>query len=406
MQVSGLDIDKDSIFCSIYDGKIYGEVKEFSTRTESLRQMGRYLQEAGVKQIAMESTGIYWIPVWDLLAEMGFDLLLVNPYQIKQMPGRKSDVKDAQWIATLLSKGMLKRSMVPNATIKELRIYTRKYSRLVQQTNRILTKMDTVMVTANIRISSWVSDLSNKSVIRVIDALIAGETDADNLSKLVYGNTANKQSGKLREALTGNVKEHHIRSLKWAKEEYDLYQRQIQECLDYMETICNEHYAKEMKLLQSLPGISKLSAMSIIAETGGDMSIFENSGKIAGWAGLRPRNDESAGKFKSKAITKGNKYLRSILVQVAWSAVRTKGSFFKEKYSRLALRKSNKKAIIAIARKLLVISWNVLKEENPYNPTLVHIYDPVKVARSIAYHQKEIERATKLLSNKDVVLTA
>jgi len=260
--------------------------------------------------------------------------------------------------------------------------------------------MDRIMVTANIRISSCMSKLTSKSVTRVIEALISGESDADQLVKLVYGNTKNKRNGKLREALTGNLKEHHRQSLKWSKELYDLYEKQIQECLICMESISKEHYAKEMELLQSMPGISKISAMCIIAETGADMRVFENSGKITGWAGLRPRNDESAGKFKSKAVTKGNKYLRAILVQVAWGAARTKGSYFKEKFNRLALRKSSKKAIVAIARKMLVIIWNILNEQKPYNPTLVHIYDPVKVERSIVYHQKEIEKASKLLPKK------
>ena len=292
--------------------------------------------------------------------------------------------------------------MIPCPTIKELRIYTRKYTRLQQKAMQLLTEMDRIMVTANIRISSCMSKLTSKSVIQVIEALIRGESNPDNLVKLVYGNTKNKQSGKLREALTGNVKEHHRQSLKWTKELYDLHQKQIQECLVCMEKICQEHYSIEIALLQSLPGISKVSAMCIIAEIGVDMSAFENSGKIAGWAGLRPRNDESAGKFKSKAITKGNKYLRSILVLVAWAASRTKGSYFKEKFNRLALRKSSKKAIVAIARKILVIIWNMLNEKKPYNPTLVHIYDPVKVERSIAYHQKEIEKASKLLPKKVV----
>ena len=405
MKVSGLDVHKDSIFCAIYDGKGYSEVKEYSSMTNSVFMMGEYLQSEGVVHVAMESTSIYWVPVWDILEEMGFNLILVNPFLIKQMPGRKSDVKDAQWIAALLHKGLLRGSMVPCPNIKELRIYTRKYCRFQQRASQILTEMDRIMVTANIRISSCMSTISSKSVIRVIDALIRGETNPDNLVKLVYGNTSNKQSGKLREALRGNIKEYHRQSLKWAKEQYDLYEKQIEECLFYMDKICSEHYAKEMKLLQSMPGISKISAMCIIAETGADMSVFENSGKITGWAGLRPRNDESAGKFKSKAITKGNKYLRAILVQVAWAASRTKGSYFKEKFNRLSLRKSNKKAIIAIARKMLVIIWNLLNDNKPYNPTLAHIYDPVKIERSIAYHQKEIEKASKLLPNK-VLLTA
>jgi transposase len=402
MKVSGLDVHKDIIFCAINDGKSYSEVKEYDSTTNSIRQMGEHLKKEGVQQIAMESTSIYWIPIWDILEDMGFDLILVNPFLIKQMPGRKSDIKDAQWIANLLQKGLLRSSMIPCSTIKELRIYTRKYVKFQQKASQILTEMDRIMVTANIRIGSCMSTLNSKSVIRVIEALIRGETNADQLVKLVYGNTKNKQSGKLKEALTGNFKEHHRQSLKWAKEQYDLYVKQIQECVLCMEKICQEHYSQEIVLLQSIPGISKISAMCIIAETGVDMSVFENSGKIAGWAGLRPRNDESAGKFKSKAITKGNKYLRTILVLAAWAASRTKGSYFKEKFNRLALRKSSKKAIVAIARKMLVIIWNMLNEKKPYNPTLVHIYDPVKVERSIAYHQKEIEKASKLLPNKVV----
>ena len=172
MKVSGLDVHKDSIFCAIYDEKTYSEVKEYATMTESIGKMGEYLQSEGVVRIAMESTSIYWIPVWDILEEMGFELILVNPFLIKQMPGRKSDVKDAQWIATLLHKSLLRGSMVPCATITELRIYTRKYTRLVQRASQVLTEMDRIMVTAGIRIGSCVSNLTNKSVLSVIDALI------------------------------------------------------------------------------------------------------------------------------------------------------------------------------------------------------------------------------------------
>jgi transposase len=190
--------------------------------------------------------------------------------------------------------------------------------------------------------------------------------------------------------------------LKWEKEIYDILERQTLECIKEMERICNKHYKDEMLLLQTLPGVSKISAICLIAETGADMSVFDNSGKLTGWAGLRPRNDESAGKFKSKAITKGNKYLRAILIQVAWGASRTKGSYFMEKYHRLAMRKSNKKAIVAIGRKILVIIWNMLKEKKPYNPNLVSIYDPIKIERQLAYHRKEMEKAAKLL-HKEII---
>ena len=399
MKVCGLDVHKDSIFCSIYDGKTSSEVKVFDSTTRFIYEMGEYLMTEGVNQVAMESTSIYWVPVWNILSEMGFELTLVNPFLIKQMPGRKSDVKDAQWIATLLHKNLIRGSVIPNSTIQELRFYTRKYMKLQQDKCKLLTKMDRIMVMANIRISSCVSKLTNKSVIIVIEALIKGETNPDNLVKLVYGNTKNKQSGKLREALTGYIMDHHRKALKWEKEIYDILERQTLECIKEMERICNKHYKDEMLLLQTLPGVSKISAICLIAETGADMSVFDNSGKLTGWAGLRPRNDESAGKFKSTATTKGNRFLRAILVQIAWAASRTKGSFFKEKFNRLCIRKNRKKALIAIARKMAVLIWNVLYDQEGYNPRKLIVYEPGKVQAKMNYHQKELERLEKLMQN-------
>jgi hypothetical protein len=313
------------------------------------------------------------------------------------MPGRKSDAKDAQWISELLYNGMLRSSMIPSPLIQELRVYSRKYTKLQGQITGTLQEMDRIMVMCGYRISSCMSNLGTKSVMNIIEALINKKTDPADLEKLVYGSTANKKSGKLREALTGNMKEHHRQQLEWKKQEYDLLQKQTEQCMEQMKRICAEHYGKEMELLKSMPGVSDTSAMIIIAETGGDMTVFENSGKITGWAGLRPRNDESAGKYKSTATTKGNKYLRTILVQVAWVVSRMKNSWFKDKFNTLAIRKPRKKALIAISRKLLVVTWNILYYKIPYNPSLIHIYDPVKVKAKINYHQREMERMQKLL---------
>jgi len=408
MKTSGLDVHKDSIFCAIYDGKSYGAVQEFDTFTNSIKQMGFYLHSEGVTRIAMESTGIYWIAVWNILEEMGFELILVNPFLIKQMPGRKSDVKDAQWIAKLLHKDLLRGSFVPDATVQKLRTYSRKYMKLQQQITRSLLKMDNILIMSGIRISSCVSNIGNKSVMKIIDSLIRGETDPCTLSAQVYGNRENKRNGKLHEALTGNMQEQHRESLAMEKELHDLLVIQSERCLAKMEEICNEEFSEELALLRTLPGISLISAMIIIAETGANtctersrsMKAFENSGKITGWAGLRPRNDESAGKYKSTVITKGNKYLKSILVQTAWAASRTKRSFFMEKFNRLAMRKSRKKALIAIARKMLVIIWNVLNEKSGYNPTLLPVYNPEKLTSKVRYHQREIERIEQLISRK------
>ena len=397
-KVCGLDVHKDNIFCAIYNGSEYSEVKEYSTLTSSIYSMGEYLQSEDVEDIALESTGIYWVAVWDLLYEMGFSLTLVNPYLIKQMPGRKSDVKDAQWIATLLHKGMVRGSFVPPPVIRELRVYSRKQSKLKQQVTRVLTIMDSILVKCGIRASSCLSTISSRSFLCIVEALIAGQNNPDYLVSLVYGNRRNKQSGKLKEALTGNIKPHHRQELSWVKQEYDMYQVQITECLTEMRRICDEHFSIMTKLLQTIPGISQIAAMTIIAETGGDMSAFESSDKLVGWAGLRPRNDESAGKYKSTATTKGNKNLRSILVQASWGASRMKDSFFKDKFNRLAMRKPRKKALIAIARKLLVVIWNVLKYAKQYDPALVPVQDPVKMKARLAYHKKEYEKTAKLLN--------
>ncbi len=397
-KVCGLDVHKDNIFCAIYNGEVYSIVKEFTTMTPEIYFLGEYLQSEGVEEIALESTGIYWIAVWDLLYEMGFKLTLVNPYLIKQMPGRKSDIKDAQWIATLLYKDLIRGSFVPPPIIQELRIYSRKQGKLKQQITRVLTTMDSILVKCGIRASSCLSSISTKSFMCIVEAMIQGQTNPDYLVSLVYGNKKNKESGRLKSALTGNIRDHHIRELSWAKQEYDMYQVQVKECLSEMERICNEHFSLMVKLLQTIPGISQISAMTIVAETGGDMSAFESSDKIVGWTGLRPRNDESAGKYKNTATTKGNKYLRTILVQVAWAASRTKGSFFKDKFQRLAIRKPRKKALIAIARKILVVAWNIMRDGCEYNPRLVPIQDPVKMKAKLKYYKKEYENAAKMLN--------
>ncbi|WP_262250435.1 transposase, partial [Parapedobacter soli] len=233
-------------------------------------------------------------------------------------------------------------------------------------------------------------------ILGVIDALIAGETDPHRLSKLVYANRKNKENGRLLEALTGYMKPHHRFNLQMEKEEYDLLVRQSNRYLEKIEYICQQSFPRQAALLKTIPGVSRISTAVIIAETGADMKTFENSGKLSGWVGLRPKNDESAGKYKSTAITKGNRYLKPMLVQIAWGAVRKKGSFFKEKFNRLSIRKSAKKALIAISRKITVVIWNVLHDMVPYNPAMQVVYEPAKLDARIRYHQREMERIAKL----------
>lgn len=397
-RVCGLDVHKDTIFCATFNGKNHGPVREYLTLTTQIQSMGKELQTEMVKTIAMESTGMYWVPVWNILEDMGFDLILVNPYLIKQMPGRKSDVKDAQWIASLLHKGLLRSSLVPCGQIRELRCYSRRYVKLTQRQTSTLQAMERTLEMCSIRITSFASHISGKSVMRVIEQIVRGETDPDVMVESIHGrilNTHTKQ--KVKESLTGFIPEHQRFMLELSLQEYQLLVNQSNQCLSRMEQLCREHYPSQMQLLLTIPGIEQLAAMMILAETGADMKAFENSGKLSGWTGLRPRNDESAGKYKSTATTNGNRFLRTILVQVAWAASRTKGTYFKEKFNRLAMRKSRKKALIAIARKMGVLIWNVLHYEQPYNPQKLIVYDPGKLQARMSYHQKEWDRLQGLL---------
>jgi transposase len=394
----GLDVHKNTIFCATYDGKKHGPVVEYTTLTTSIRAMGAALLSEEIEAIAMESTGMYWIPVWNILEDMGFELILVNPFLIKQMPGRKSDVKDAQWIATLLHKGLLRSSLVPCKEIRELRTYSRRYVKVQQRKTSILQDMERTMEMCSIRITSFVSNISGKSVLKVIEQIVHGETTPDILVESIHGRIVNAHTKQnIRESLTGFITEHHRFMLELSLQEYELLVSQSNKCLMKMEELCNEYYKNEMKLLMTIPGISDISAMIVLAETGADMKAFENSGKFSGWTGLRPRNDESAGKYKSTATTKGNRFLRAMLVQIAWAASRTKGTYFKEKFSRLAMRKSRKKALIAIARKVGVLIWNVLYYEQAYNPEKLIVYEPEKIHAKILYHQKEYDRLQKLI---------
>lgn len=397
MKVCGLDVHKDSIFCAVHNGKKPGEVKEYSTLTASILELADHLRSENVKRVAMESTGIYWIPIWNILEEQGFELMLVNPFMIKQMPGRKSDVKDAQWIALLLYKGMLRSSLVPCHKIRELRVYARKYRKLQGRGTSVVQEMDRILVMCNIRLGSYVSDLTGKSFQRVVESIARGNDSPEELLIHVHPRIRNRHGNAIRAGLEGHICEHHRFAILLLVEEYTMLENQSKKCLQIMKELCLINYSDQMELLKTHPGINEIAAMLFIAESGGDMQVFENSGKFSGWTGLRPRNDESAGKYKSTATTKGNKFVRTLLVQMAWAAVRTKGSHYQQKFARLAIRKSRKKALIAIARKIGTVLWNMLDRKQNYNPELLPVYDPVRVTAKIAYHDREMQRLKSIL---------
>ncbi len=389
--VCGLDIHKDTIFACVLKEDGTRKIKEFLTLTPDLYKLKMWIKKEDVLSVAMESTGVYWMPIWHVLEELSaMELLLVNPYFIKQIPGRKTDIKDAQWIATLLMKGLLRGSFIPDKHIRELREYERRYVKLCGKVNGIEQELDRQLAKCNIRIASLTSRIGSLTVFNVLRALIDGETNPKELEKLVHGRVRNRHGKKVRASLTGTIAESDLVILRQIYRTHQLFKEQQEELLSHMEIVCDTHYKKEIDLLCTIPGIQKNSAMQIIAEIGFDMKNFATAASICGWGGLRPRNDESAGKIKSKKIIHGNKYIRRILVQCAWAASRTKGSFFKWKFDQLCKRKSSKKALIAIARKMLVVIWNILKKQTPYVHREV-ILSPEQKERKLQYYRQQID---------------
>lgn len=366
--VCGLDVHKDSVFCCILckDGRKIQQ--KFGVLTEELQLMRDLMVSESVEECAMESTSIYWIPVWRVL-EGSTNLHLVNPFFIRQLPGKKSDVKDAEWIAECMQKDLIASSFVPDEQIQRLRQYNRRIFDLNTSIVRNLTKLDQCIQRCNIRISNYVSTTDSKGYRSIVKLISQGETDPEALIKELHGRTVNKHGKEtLVRALTGVVNETDIDIIRQYVEEIEMQQRHKEEAQQKMTTLCNEWYPEEMKNLQTMPGVKERSATSIIAEIGVDMNQFATPKKLVSWVGLRPRNDESAGKIKSRRITHGNKFLRKTMVECSWGSSRTKDSFYNQFFCRLyAERKKNRMKIqVAVARKMLVAAWYILKDGVPY----------------------------------------
>ena len=366
--VCGLDVHKDSVYLCILseDGELIEKV--FGVLTFQLHQMRDLLLAHHVEKVSMESTSVYWIPIWRILAPH-FHLQLVNPYFIKQLPGHKSDVADAQWIAECTMKNLISSSFVPPEDIQQLRQYDRRIFDLDEEIVRKLSKLDAVMQRCNIRLSNYVSNVDCKSYKDVVRKISEGVTDPEILIEVIHGRII-KHHGRetILASLTGVVSQAEIDVVRQLREELDLAEEHKQECLERMLDICKEKYPDELRRLQTIPGVKERTATSLIAEIGTDMSKFETANHLAAWSGLRPRNDESNRKFKSRRITHGNVYLRKNIIQCAWSASRTKDCFFSRfSYHQTQVRKKNKmKVIVAVARKLLVAAWHVIHDKTDY----------------------------------------
>jgi transposase len=368
---AGLDVHKRTVVACIRrlepDGQINQEVRTFGTMTADLLSLADWLAACGVTQIAMESTGVYWKPVYNLL-EARLTILVVNAQHIKQVPGRKTDVKDCQWIAQLLQHGLLRASFVPPRPIRQLRDLTRQRTQLIRHRATMANRLQKVLEDANIKLASVATDILGVSGRAMIRALIAGEQDPARLADLARRRLRAK-TDLLVLALTGQVSDHHRFQLRGLMEQVERLDRGIEQ-LDGRILEATTPFEAELARLMTIPGLSRSAAEVILAEIGTDMTAFPTAGHLGSWAGMSPGNHQSAGKRYSGRTTKGSPWLRSVLVQAAWSASHTKSTRLSVTYHKLARRIGKKRAVVAVGRKILKLVYEMLKGRTDYQERL------------------------------------
>jgi transposase len=364
---AGLDVHKKTVVACVRrigsGGSVTCEVRTFGTMTKDLLSLSDWLEAEGVGPVAMESTGVYWKPIYNLL-EGRFEVTLVNAHRLKHVPGRKTDVKDAEWIAQLLQYGLLSPSFIPPPPIRELRDLTRQRTQLVRDRATAANRIQKVLEDANIKLASVASDVLGVSGRAMIQALIDGQDDPDELAELAKRRLRGKIP-ELKLALHGRVTEHHRFLLRALLDQIDLLEGLIVRYDARIEEV-SAPFAEPMQVLQGIPGVGTQAAEVIVAEIGTDMTKFPTPGHLSSWAGMCPGNNESAGKRRSGKTTKGSQWLRTTLVQVAWAASHTKETIFSATYSRWAKRLGRKKALVALGHKILVVIWHLLKHRTEY----------------------------------------
>lgn len=361
----GLDVHQASVVACVLIGtkRPTKEVRTFRTVGKDLRALHAWLRELGVTHVGMESTGIYWVPVFRAL-EGGFELVVGNAQHIKNVPGRKTDVKDSEWLAHLTRCGLIRPSFVPPLPIRELRELTRYRRSLVNDQARERNRIQKLLETASIKLASVASDVFGLSGRAMLRALADGETDAKQLAELAKS-TLRKKIPALIEAFEGNFEPHHRYLLKFELERLEDIERAITTLDAHIQTKLAP-YEDKIALLVQIPGFNRIVAASFIAETGGDMSVFPSASHLAAWTGVSPGNNETGGKKRPSGVRRGNVHLTTTLVQAAAGAVRAKNSYYKDKYWRLRTRRGALRALVAIAHKLLIAAYHVLSGNKPF----------------------------------------
>jgi len=343
--------------------KVEREFRTYGTHTGQLMQLADWLHGAKITHVVMESTGPYWRPVWHVLEGM-FELTLANARDVKNVPGRKSDVKDPEWLSDLFAHGLVRSSFVPDEPIQELRDLTRTRKQIQRERVRQVQRIQKILEYANVKLASVISDILGVSGRRILVAIIGGEKDPERLAEL-GGSRLRASKEELREALRGYVTEHHRFMLKLHLDHIGAIDHTIQEIETRMEK-CLEPFRSEVERLDTIPGIERNGAAAIIAEIGVDMSRFPTDGHLLSWAGLCPRLDESGGRTRSRRIRQGDRWLKTMLVQAAWGAVKSKDSYFHAKFIRIRRRRGDKKAIIAVAASILTAAYHMIKNQKDF----------------------------------------
>jgi transposase len=361
---AGLDVHKKTVVACVRrmgaGGTVRKQVRTFETTTRDLRSLGDWLLAEGVSHVAMESTGVYWKPVFNIL-EGQVEVILVNAQHIKQVPGRKTDVRDCEWIAQLLQVGLLRASFVPPAPIRELRELARQRSQLLGERTAAANRIQKVLEDANIKLASVASDVLGRSGMAMLEALIDGQTDPVQLADLAKKHLRRKIP-ELQLALQGKVTDHHrflLRMLLDHIGHLDELERRLSSRIE--EVVAP--LAAGAERLQTIPGVGQRAAEVLLAEIGPDMSVFPTAGHLSSWAGMSPGNNESGGKRRSGHTTKGSRWLRTLLVQAAWAASHTKNTYLAAQYRRLAARRGRKRALVALGHTI----WCSIRNSPPTN---------------------------------------
>jgi transposase len=394
-KVAGLDVHLKAIQvavrCRQESGRLFQQVRSFGTMTRDLRALADYLHGLGVTHVAMESTGVFWKPVWNIL-EGRFTLLLVNPRHLKKVPGRKTDVTDAGWIAQLLQCGLLKGSFVPPRRLRNLRDLTRQRAQLAGERTRMANRIHKILEDANIKLGAVATDVLGKSGRTMLRALLNGEDNPELLADLALGRLRAKIP-ELKLALEGNCTEHHRWMLRHLLGHLGYLERQTQGLSRHIAERLGEMLPAEVfDRLDRIPGINRISIENVIAETGIDMTIFADEHQLVSWCGMCPGNEESGGRRLRSRTRKGNRWLRRALMEAAWAASHVKNSYLRAQYRRLAPRRGKNRALIAVGHSLLVIVYHVLKYNVEYRDLGSDYFDRLEPERLKRYLVKRLQK--------------